>query len=94
MHSIHSRLLIAATVVLTAFIGMAGWALESAYRNSAEAALKETLQSHVYALLAAANVDSQGRMQLPTHLPEPRFSRPESGLYAFVLTRDKQVFWR
>ncbi len=94
MHSIHSRLLIAATVVLTAFIGMAGWALESAYRNSAEAALKETLQSHVYALLAAANVDSQGRMQLPTHLPEPRFSRPESGLYAFVLTSDKQLFWR
>jgi two-component system sensor histidine kinase PhoQ len=94
MLSVHSRLLVAATVVLGAFVGMAGWALENAYRNSAETALKETLQSHIYGLLAAADVDNQGKMQLPIHLPEPRFSRPDSGLYAFVTAQDNKLFWR
>ena len=94
MRSIHLRLLLMATLVLAGFLGITGWALDSAFRKSSEAALREKLQSHVYGLLAAADVDARGRMQLPENLPEPRFSRPDSGLYAFVSTADGKLLWR
>ncbi|WP_457667769.1 ATP-binding protein [Thiolapillus sp.] len=94
MRSIHLRLLLVATLVLAGFLGVAGWALDSAFRKSSETALREKLQSRVYGLLAAADVDLRGRMQLPKDLPEPRFSRPDSGLYAFVSTSDGKLFWR
>ena len=94
MRSIHLRLLLVATLVLGGFLGVTGWALDSAFRKSSETALKEKLQSHVYGLLAAADVDSKGQMLLPEDLPEPRFSRLDSGLYAFVSTSDQKLFWR
>ncbi|WP_456413092.1 ATP-binding protein [Thiolapillus sp.] len=94
MSSIHLRLLLVATLVLAGFIGVTGWALENAFREASKTALQEKLQSHVYALLAAADVDAEGKMRLPEHLPEPRFSRPDSGLYAFVTTPDGNLFWR
>ncbi|WP_456403898.1 ATP-binding protein [Thiolapillus sp.] len=94
MSSIHIRLLVAATIVLAGFLGITGWALEAAFRESSKTALQEKLQSHVYGLLAAADVDTQGKMQLPEHLPEPRFSRTDSGLYAFVTMQQGRLFWR
>ncbi len=92
--SIRTRLLLAASVVLAAFLGTAGWILETAFHDAAEEALREKLQSRVYALLAAADVDDQGRMLLPQQLPEPRLSQPDSGLYAFVVDADQRLFWR
>ncbi len=73
MRSIHLRLLLMATLVLAGFLGITGWALDSAFRKSSEAALREKLQSHVYGLLAAADVDARGRMQLPENLPSHGF---------------------
>ena len=94
MSSIHLRLLLVATLVLVGFVGVTGWALETAFRDASKTALQEKLQSYVYALLAAADVDADGKMRLPEHLPEPRFSRPDSGLYAFVITAEGKLFWR
>lgn len=94
MSSIHIRLLLAATVVFIGFLGITGWALETAFRDSSKTALLEKLQSHVYGLLAAADVDAEGKMALPAQLPEPRFSRVDSGLYAFVSTSQGKLFWR
>lgn len=94
MPSIHLRLLLVATLVLGGFIVIAGWALETAFRESSKTALQEKLQSNVYALLAAADVDAQGKMRLPQTLPEPRFSQPDSGLYAFVTDMKGEPFWR
>jgi two-component system sensor histidine kinase PhoQ len=87
MHSIHSRLLLAASLVLAGFLGATGLALDKAFRVSAEAAMQERLQSYIYALLAAADEDSDGRMIPPQELPEPRFSKPDSGLYAVITSR-------
>jgi two-component system sensor histidine kinase PhoQ len=94
MPSIHLRLLLVATLVLGGFLGIAGWALETAFRDSSKTALQEKLQSYVYGLLAAADVDAQGKMRLPQTLPEPRFSQPDSGLYAFVTDAKGELFWR
>ena len=94
MNSIHSRLLAAATLVLAGFLLAAGVALEQGFRAGLENALKDKLQSVVYGLLAAADVDEKGRMMLPDTLAEPRFGSPDSGLYAWVLTEQGKFFWR
>ena len=93
MHSLHSRLLLAASLVLAGFLGATGLTLDKAFRVSAEAAVQDRLQSHIYALLASADEDENGRMLPPQELPEPRFSKPDSGLYA-VISNDQQSLWR
>ncbi|WP_456447076.1 ATP-binding protein [Thiolapillus sp.] len=94
MNSIHARLLVAATLVLAGFLLAAGVALEQGFRAGLEDALKDKLQSVIYGLLAAADVDEKGRMVLPDTLAEPRFASPDSGLYAWVLTEQGKLFWR
>jgi two-component system sensor histidine kinase PhoQ len=93
MHSLHSRLLLAASLVLAGFLGATGLALDKAFRVSAEAAMQDRLQSHIYALLAAADEDENGRMLPPRELPEPRFSKPDSGLYAVITSNDNKPLW-
>jgi len=94
MLSLHARLLLAASLVLAGFIGTTGLALDTAFRNSAETALQQRLQSSIYALLAAADEDSNGRMIPPQTLPEPRFSKPDSGLYAVITQNTGAVLWQ
>ena len=94
MHSLHSRLLLAASLVLAGFLGATGLALDKAFRVSAEAATQDRLQSHVYALLAAADEDTNGRMIPAQELPEPRFSKPDSGLYAIIINHSGELQWR
>ena len=93
MRSLHSRLLLAATLVLAGFIGATGLALDKAFRVSAEASMQDRLQSYIYALLAAAGEDRDGRMVPPQKLPEPRFSKPDSGLYAMIAGPDGTPLW-
>ena len=93
MHSLHSRLLLTASLVLAGFLGATGLALDKAFRVSAEAAMQDRLQSHIYALLAAADEDDNGRMVPPQELPEPRFSKPDSGLYAVITNHDGKSLW-
>ncbi len=93
MHSLHSRLLLTASLVLAGFLGATGLALDKAFRVSAEAAMQERLQSHIYALLAAADEDADGRMLPPQQLPEPRFAKPDSGLYAVIAADGGETLW-
>jgi len=92
--SLHLRLVLAASLVLVAFLGFTGWVLDAAYRESAENAMREQLQGHIYALLAAADEDESGRMLLPAELPDPRFSNPDSGLYAQVIDNAGGYQWQ
>ena len=94
MHSLQSRLLLAASLVLAGFIAATGLALDKAFHVSAEAATQDRLQSHIYALLAAADEDGKGHMIPPQELPEPRFSEPDSGLYAVITSHDNTPLWR
>jgi len=93
MRSLHSRLLLAATLVLAGFIGATGLALDKAFRVSAKASMQDRLQSYIYALLAAADEDVGGGMIPPQEIPEPRFSKPDSGLYAMIAAADGRPLW-
>ena len=92
--SITRRLLASNLLVLAGFLGLAGVALDRAYRNSVETAARNQLQAHVYTLLSAASEDERGRMRLPEHIAAPAFNRTDSGLYAEVGGEDGRYHWR
>ena len=92
--SLHSRTLLAATLVLAAFLGMTGLVLDRAFRDSAEAALRDRLQGYVFTLLAGAELDARGLLRGPENLHEARFNQLASGLYADILQRDNKPSWR
>ncbi|MGW8246907.1 MAG: ATP-binding protein [Acidiferrobacterales bacterium] len=92
--SIRARLLVSATLVLVAFFGITGVALERGFHNSVETAVHERLQAQVYALLTAADLSPANRLFLPNQLPEPRLSAPDSGLVADVTDAGGNVIWK
>lgn len=85
MISLHYRLLIAATLVLTVFLGVTGLILDRAFRESAETAVRDRLQGNLYALIAAADLNKEGVLQINRQLPESGFATPHSGLYARII---------
>jgi two-component system sensor histidine kinase PhoQ len=92
--SLSVRLLLSAGLVLAAFFALASVVLEQGFRESAEQALKEKLQVHVYSLLSAAELKNSGDLSMPNGLPEPRFATPGSGLYGFIHSTKKNPVWR
>ena len=94
MLSINSRLLVSAIAVLAAFLGLTGFALDKAFRESALEAVRDRLQVHIYLLLGAAEPNAGGVLDLPDVLPEARFSSPASGLFAELATGDDQPIWQ
>lgn len=94
MRSLNGRLLLAASLVLAAFVSVTGFSLDRAFRESAETALRDRLQGHIYALLAASEVSPDGRFSMARPLADPRFSAPGSGLYAQVDQQDNPAAWQ
>jgi len=92
--SLSFRLLVSAGLVLAAFFALVSVVLEQGFRESAEQALKEKLQVHVYSLLSAAELKNSGELIMPSNLPEPRFATPGSGLYGFIYLAKKTPVWR
>ncbi|MBK0393297.1 ATP-binding protein [Ramlibacter algicola] len=91
--SIRFRLLLGAALVLVAFLAGVGVALQRAHADSSRTDRLARLQGTVYLLLAAAEVDGQGRLVMPPSLPEPRLALPGSGLYASVAVRGQAQGW-
>lgn len=94
MRSLRARLLLVSAAVLAGFLGLTGVALDQAFRTSAESALRERLQGHLYALLAAADLNDRRQLELPVELPEPRFNLVGSGLVAEVRDAAGATVWR
>ncbi|GAB3671908.1 ATP-binding protein [Salinisphaera aquimarina] len=95
MNSLRARLLAATAVLLLAFIVLTGVALETAVSERADQAEHDRLQGLSYALLGSAEITDDGSFKLaPRVLPESDLTRPESGLYAFVLDEKGSSVWR
>ncbi|MCF6252204.1 MAG: ATP-binding protein [Methylococcaceae bacterium] len=93
-NSLSFRLLISAGFVLTAFFALVAFVLEQGFRESAEQALKEKLQVHIYSLLSVAELTENLELSMPDALREPRFSNPGSGLYASINQAGNIFVWR
>lgn len=92
--SIRRRILLISTLLVSGFIGAAGWSLNSAFRERSETALVERLQAHIYTLLATATEDEQGRLRMPKGTTDPLFNQPDSGTYALVTGEQGRYIWR
>lgn len=83
-YSIRARLLLGAALVLLAFMAGAGLAVQRAHEDSVRTVHFGRLQSTIYLLLAAAELDAGGALVMPSEFAEPRLSLPGSGLYAGI----------
>ncbi len=92
--SLNLRLIISSSIVLAAFLGLAGIALEQAYKEGTEQALQERLKIHIYAILSSAELDRKGQIQMPEAFPEARFSSSGSGLLAVLFSQKGTLLWR
>jgi two-component system sensor histidine kinase PhoQ len=94
LSSITARVAVGAGVVVVVFIVFAAWALDTAFRDSASRAREQRLLAQVYLLMAAAEVDTEGRVVLPVDRLDPALEAPASGLFARVLDGSGRSVWR
>jgi two-component system sensor histidine kinase PhoQ len=94
MHSLNVRVAFSAGLVLAVFVALSAFALERAFRDSARSARQDRLLAQVYLVMAASEVDAQGRLTLSNGPPEPRLDLPGSGLYATISDSSGSVLWR
>ncbi len=83
--SLQARSLLAAGVILTAFLGLAGIALDQAIYQTLLRSLHDRLQSYALGYLATSEVGRSLRWTPPELPPDARLDSPGSGLYASVV---------
>lgn len=94
MLSLRTRLILAASLVLTAFVALCGLSLEKAWRESALQSQKEKMEGLVYGILGAAEPEVDGLLTIdPDKVPDPRLAQPQSGLDAAVLDEVGAPVW-
>jgi two-component system sensor histidine kinase PhoQ len=82
--SLRFRLILLATLVLVVALGLVGMALNSANYSSTVTSLRARMESYVYLVLAAVEMDESGALQVQDELGDPRLSQPGSGIYVHV----------
>jgi len=91
--SLRFRLILGAGLMLVAFMAGVGIAVQRAHADSSRSERYARLQSTVYLLLAAAELDRDGALVMPAGFPEPRLSLPASGLYASINNAARSETW-
>lgn len=93
-NSLQARMLVVATVVLVAFLSMAGFALERAYEQSARVGQVSRLEADVHDLLRVADPGASSALIISGDATDRRLMTPHSGLYAQVTSDDGRIIWR
>jgi hypothetical protein len=62
-------------------LGLTTVALDGLFKDQATRQFEQQLQSYLYQIVVAFDVDAQGNPLMQTAGADPRFNRPESGLY-------------
>ncbi len=88
--SLRSRAALAALPVLVIALGLVGLAVNEANYRGAVSALQLRMESYVYSVLAAMEVDSAGGFRVEEELSDPLLVQPASGLYVQVQGEEGQ----
>jgi len=91
--SLNSRIIISATLVLVIFITLTAAALDRAFVDSTESALRDRLTSQLYALMAAADVTDNGIL-MPSSELDALLGLPSSGVYAQITSSQGKTLWQ
>jgi len=78
------RLSLSALVVVLLALGLIGLSVDRAFRAAEQTALRERLESAVFAVLAGLEVESGGGLTWEGAPADSRLTQPQSGLYAGV----------
>jgi two-component system sensor histidine kinase PhoQ len=89
--SLRFRLILLATLVLVVALGLVGVALNSANYRSAVSSLQARMESYVYLVLAAVEMDESGALQVQDEPGDPRLNQPGSGIYVHV--QGSEQYW-
>lgn len=79
--SLRLRIGLAAGLILLLALSLVGLSLAAANKRSTEVGLQDRMQSWAYLILAAAEPDPTGHIQIKDDLGDPRLSQPGSGIY-------------
>jgi two-component system sensor histidine kinase PhoQ len=81
-------------VLLLFFFGATIAVLDTAFREAGEQAQEDILDGQLMALLAAAEPNIYGELEMPVDLHEVRFSNLDSGLFGELLDDSDEPVWR
>jgi signal transduction histidine kinase len=81
LDSLAARLIAAAAVWTVVGMGVGGYVLSGAFRSAVQDNFDTTIQVDLDGLIAAAEPDPEGGVQMDAHLLNRRFDRVYSGLY-------------
>ncbi len=91
--SLTARLIVGAGFVLLLVLGLTAYTLDAVFRDSVEEAILDRLRSHVWTLIAVAEIGEDGSIRMPKGLPEAPFYQAEFGLYAQIESNDGRHRW-
>ena len=91
--SLNRRIVLSASLVLLIFITLTAAALNRAFIESSETALRDKLTSQLYALLAAAEV-SDSEIIMPSNELDALLGLPSSGVYASIINQAGDILWQ
>ena len=92
--SFSRQLVVSIGVPLVLAFALTVWALDRIFQESAWTALRERLDEEIIALVTAAELNEEGRMDVRLADPESRLSSPGSGHYALVRNQRGRELWR
>jgi len=92
--SLQGRVMASAAIVLLVFLGLTGWVLDRAFRDSAAESLQGRLQGQLHGLLGVAEFVPGKGLEIAGRLPEARLMRPGSGLIAQAMDADGHIVWQ
>lgn len=93
MRSLNTRVVVAAGLVLAAFLSTAGLALDQAFRDTALTSVRERLTGRIYMVLGMVDLDVPAEITTTSLLPDPALSTPESGRYAQLIDASNNRVW-
>lgn len=93
MSSLSARLLISVSLLLVFFFGATIVVLDAAFRDAGEQAQEDILDGQLMALIAEAEPNARGELEMPLDLREPRFGNLGSGLYGALYDDSDAPVW-
>ncbi len=93
MSSLSARLLISVSLLLVFFFGVTIVVLDSAFREAGEQAQEDILDGMLMMLIAEAEPNSRGELEMPLDLREARFGNLGSGLYGALFDDGDTPVW-
>jgi two-component system sensor histidine kinase PhoQ len=93
MSSLSARLLVSVSLLLIFFFGATIVVLDSAFREAGEQAQEDILDTQLMALIAEAEPNNRGELEMPFALREPRFGNLGSGLYGALSDESDTPVW-